>query len=379
MKILLVGEYSRLHNSLKEGLEALGHTVTIVGTGDDFKKFNVDFSIYPSVILSSRVLTKLKNGIYRITGTDITGIEKAWRFYRLLPKLKGYEHVQLINSDALETYPALQQWLYKKLFAQNGSSSLLVCGDDTPIIDFNLKEGLKYSVLTPYIQDSGLKQHFSYSLKYVSKPYRKLFKWITENTSSLITSDLDYQIPMQEMGYKTTFIPNPINTDRIAYKPLEIEDKVVIFLGINRLSYIKKGIVFFEQALEMISKQYPDKVEIIVTENIPYSEYIKLYEKAHILLDQVYGYDQGYNALEAMAAGKAVFTGAETEFTQYYKLTESVAVNALPDANAIASELAFLIENPDEIVAIGKRARAFIENEHHYITNAEKYLKAWGR
>jgi len=379
MKILLVGEYSRLHNSLKEGLEVLGHSVTIVGTGDDFKKFNVDFSIYPSLILSSILLRKLKNGIYKITGIDITGIEKAWRFYQLLPKLKDYDHVQLINSDALETYPVLQQWLYKKLFAQNGSSSLLICGDDTPIIDFNLKEGLKYSVLTPYLQDPGLKKHFSYSLKYASRPYRKLFKWITENTSSLITSDLDYEIPMQGMEYNTTFIPNPINTDSIAYKPLEIQDKVVIFLGINRLSYIKKGIVFFEQALEMISRQYPDKVEIIVTENIPYSEYIKLYKKAHILLDQVYGYDQGYNALEAMATGKAVFTGAETEFTQYYKLTERVAVNALPDANAIASELAFLIENPDEIVAIGKRARAFIENEHHYIANAEKYLKAWGR
>ena len=40
MKILLVGEYSRLHNSLKEGLTALGHEVTIVGTGDHFKKYD---------------------------------------------------------------------------------------------------------------------------------------------------------------------------------------------------------------------------------------------------------------------------------------------------------------------------------------------------
>ena len=31
MKVLLVGEYSRLHNSLKEGLQKLGHEVFIVG------------------------------------------------------------------------------------------------------------------------------------------------------------------------------------------------------------------------------------------------------------------------------------------------------------------------------------------------------------
>jgi DNA-binding response OmpR family regulator len=39
MKILLVGEYSRLHNSLKEGLNELGHQVTIIATGDHFKNY----------------------------------------------------------------------------------------------------------------------------------------------------------------------------------------------------------------------------------------------------------------------------------------------------------------------------------------------------
>ena len=48
MKILLVGEYSRLHNTLKEGLSALGHEVTIVGDGDGFKNFPVDVSIKPA-------------------------------------------------------------------------------------------------------------------------------------------------------------------------------------------------------------------------------------------------------------------------------------------------------------------------------------------
>ena len=42
MRILLVGEYSRLHNSLKEGLQALGHEVTLVSTGDEFKNFPSD-------------------------------------------------------------------------------------------------------------------------------------------------------------------------------------------------------------------------------------------------------------------------------------------------------------------------------------------------
>ena len=45
MKILLVGEFSRLHNSLKEGLLALGHEVILVNNGDGFKNFPADISI----------------------------------------------------------------------------------------------------------------------------------------------------------------------------------------------------------------------------------------------------------------------------------------------------------------------------------------------
>jgi glycosyltransferase involved in cell wall biosynthesis len=254
---------------------------------------------------------------------------------------------------------------------------LLVCGDETPIVDYLLKKEMKYSVLTPYFDDNSLRKKFEFPLKYRTKSYRKTFDWLTENCNSLIASDLDYKIPLEAMGYKPSFIPNPINTDIIALKKLEINTRIVIFLGINRGSYIKKGIPFFEKALALIKEKYNSKVEIIISENISYKKYIELYNRAHILLDQVYAYDQGYNALEAMAKGKVVFTGAETEFTKHYNLTERVAVNALPDVNSLVNELSFLIDNPEEILAIGKRSRTFIEKEHNYIKIADKYLAVW--
>ena len=78
---------------------------------------------------------------------------------------------------------------------------------------------------------------------------------------NLITSDLDYEIPMQKMGFQTTFIPNPINTTLIPFQNLEIEDKIIVFLGINRLSYTKKGINYFEKALEIIQKNIQIKLK----------------------------------------------------------------------------------------------------------------------
>jgi glycosyltransferase involved in cell wall biosynthesis len=377
MKILLIGEYSRLHNSLKEGLVALGHEVTIVSSGDGFKQYSSDYSIASKSIENSYILKTIKRVVYKLSKFNLESTEKGLRFYRLLPKLKGFDHVQLINSDALETHPRYAKWLLSKLLDQNGRMSLLVCGDETPVVDYYLADKLTYSVLTPYLQNKSLKKYYSYLLKYRDKNYRSLFKWISDRASSIITSDIDYEIPMQQMGYTTQLIPNPINADNINFITLSLDRKIVIFLGINRGSYIKKGIVYFEEALKIIRNYYKDRVEIIITENIPYNEYIKLYDSAHIVLDQVHAYDQGYNALEAMAKGKVVFTGAETEFTEHYKLTARVAINALPNTESIVKELSYLVENPDELIAIGKRARAFIEKEHNYIKVAERYFEVW--
>ena len=79
-----------------------------------------------------------------------------------------------------------------------------------------------------------------------------------------------------------------------------------------------------------------------------------------------------------MAKGKVVFTGAETEFLNQYHLHENeVAINALPDVNYLVEKLSFLIENPTEIERISRNAIAFIQKEHHYITQAEKYVSVW--
>ena len=378
MKILLLGEYSRLHNSLKEGLVTLGHEVSIVGCGDKFKQFPVDYSIYARICNDNKIANLLYRGIRKVIGLDFEKIEKAIRFYLLIPKLNDYHHVQLINSDALETYPILSRFLYKKLFKNIQSRSLLICGDETPIVDYLIKKEFKYSVLTPYFEDNSIEKEFQFPLKYRKNSYRKTFDWLKENCQNLITSDLDYEIPMRKMGFQTTFIPNPINTDTIAFQKTENTGEIVIFLGINRLSYTKKGIIYFEKALEIIQEKHADKIEIIVTENLPYKEYISKYNKAHILLDQVFAYDQGYNALEAMAKGKVVFTGAETEFLNQYQLQEDeVCINALPDENEIAAKLSYLIEHLEKMIKISKNARNFIEKEHNYIVIAKKYLACW--
>ena len=377
MKILLVGEYSRLHNSLKEGLQQLGHEVVLIGSGDQFKKFPVDLDI------NARIFSKgfplfVRKVFLKLFNTDIADWEVAHRFKKFLPHLKDFDVVQLINEDALFIKPSLQMQLLKKLFAQNNKIYLLCCGDDHLTISYYLEHNERYSMLTPYLANKDLEKQFQYSLKYITAPYKKLHEFVYANSLGTIATDIDYHIPMLGHQNYLGMIPNPINVDKIKFIPLDIKDKIIIFHGVNRHNYFKKGNDIFDQALDIIRNKFSDRVDIIRTESLPYDDYIKIYDSCHILLDQVYAYDQGYNALEAMAKGKVVFTGAEQEWLKHYGLEEdTVAINALPDAENIAKKMEWLILNPDKILEISKNARVFIEKEHDYKTIADRYVKVW--
>ena len=376
MRILLVGEFSRLHNSLKEGLSALGHEVVIIANGDGFKNYPADLSTK-----AKWCETKLGNIprqiIFRLTRFDIARIEFGIRFYFHLNKLKDFDVVQFINEAPIQTIPSLERFLLKKLIHQNKKTFLLCCGVDYLVAQHLIEKKERYSIMNPFFENPKSKQEIRYILEFLSLNHIKTHQLIYQNIHGVIASDIDYLLPMQGHPKFLGLTPNPINTAAIDFSELKIDDKIILFLGINRGTYFTKGITFFEKALEKVNEKMGDRIEIIIAENLPYQTYINQYNRAHIILDQVYSFDQGYNALEAMAKGKVVFTGAEIEFEKYYNLTEKVAVNALPDVDSLVKDLTHLIENPSEISAIGKRARTFIEEYHNYKNCAEDYLSKW--
>lgn len=376
MKILLLGEYSRLHNSLKKGLEYLGHDVTLVATGDLFKNYPVDLSIRPRIFTFKPIPLFIRKVLLRLLKKDPAEWEIAFRFKKVLPKLKNYDVVQLINSHSIGTFPNSEIKLLSILFQQNKNIFLMGCGDDYPVIKHYLDGNERYHILTPYMENKELNKA-EFSMKYMTRSYKDLFDFVYKNVKAVIPSDVDYKLPWKGWEKTVDLIPNPILYPKY-YKPIHLENrKVRIFFGMNTLNYTKKGYRFFEEALQLIKQNYPDKAEIISTTNLPFQEYVKHLDYCDILLDNVYAYDQGYNALEAMARGKVVFTGAEEEFKDHYQLNKNVNINALPNTDSIYKELERLILQPEKIVEIGNNARKFIIQEHDFIKIAEKYVKLY--
>ena len=375
MKILLVGEYSRLHNSLQEGLRALGHQVMVISTGDYFKK-------YPSDILLQRkfdtgLARKIKIAIYLLFKFDITSWHITRQFFKNASSLKGFDVVQLINESSFGATPRDEIKMISFLKQNNKKLFLLSCGTDYLSVQHQLSDINPYSILSNYKEGRVSKIEFKSILKYTTPAFKKLHQYVFQNIDGVIASDFDYHMPLQGHKKYLGLIPNPINTKKLRICKVDTKRPITIFMGINRTNYHSKGISYFEKALAIIQQKFPKKVHIEIVENLPYEQYIEKYNNAHIILDQVFAYDQGYNALEAMAKAKVVFTGAETAFMQHYKLDTPVAINALPEVDSLVIALEKLIDNPEKITEIGLAAQDFVIQHHDYKKVAQQYLDSW--
>ena len=118
MKILLIGEYSNLHNSLKQGLVNNGHNVVLLSNGDGFKNYEADILIKSS-FFEKKFLKIIAKVVDRLTGISLNEIELFIRTLFKIKSLKKFDVVQLINERAFKTSPRMEKILLKNLVRNN--------------------------------------------------------------------------------------------------------------------------------------------------------------------------------------------------------------------------------------------------------------------
>lgn len=93
MNILIVGEFSGFSKNLKVGLNELGHKVSIISTGDNFKKIKIDESdINILKYYTKRLNNKYLNFIFRIIIVYLNRVR-----LKLFLK-KNYDIIFLLNA-----------------------------------------------------------------------------------------------------------------------------------------------------------------------------------------------------------------------------------------------------------------------------------------
>ena len=184
-----------------------------------------------------------------------------------------------------------------------------------------------------------------------------------------------YASYLSEFPEKLRFIPFPIRVDE---SPLSVHQPLRFFIGIQKARSAYKGTDIMLRALERVAQRYPDDMEIVRAESVPFEEYVRLFNNSDILLDQLYSYTPAMNALEAMSHGMIVVGGAEPENYAILGDTDlKPIVNVQPNEDDVYDQLCLLMDRRDELLQLKADSREYIRRYHDHLKVVRQYLKFW--
>ena len=359
MKILLLGEYSNVHATLAKGFRDLGHEVLVVSNGDFWKN-------YPRDIDLSRDLSW--------TGS----IRFLFKVLRTLPRLRGFDVVQLINPMFMEMRAERLFPIYRYLKKHNKKVFLGAFGMDYYWVhECDTRKPLRYSDFNFGDELRHNKDAEKERRDWVGTAKERLNKMIANDCDGIITGLYEYWACYHPVfPEKTTFIPYPIVPQQSSNHKEERERKPVrVFIGINRERSEYKGTYIMLKAAEDVSKEYPGLMEIVKVENVPFEQYEQLMNSSDAILDQLYAYTPSMNALLAMSKGIINIGGGEPENYSILNETElRPIINVLPTYQSVHDELVALITKPERIPELKRQSQEYIIRHHDYLKVAKQYL-----
>ncbi|MBR3859788.1 MAG: glycosyltransferase family 1 protein [Bacteroidaceae bacterium] len=383
MKILLFGEYSSVHWTLAQALRRLGHEVCVVSNGDEWKAYPADISLIR------------KPGRWG-------AVSYLLRVLHLLPKLRGYDVVQLINPVHFVDLKAERGVrIYDYLRSHNKRVFLGAFGYDYHYVyDSVVRRTLKYCDFYTPTREVHHEWNIANEHDWLYTFKKDVSIYIAETCDGIISGLYEYDMAYRPyFPEKTTFIPMPIETmndERLTFYSEETktnrpaptpyttnptqDSKIRFFIGIQRTRSMLKGTDIMLRALERIVVDYPDRVEMVKAESVPFDEYKKMMRSSDVLLDQIYSYTPAMNALQAMSQGLVVVSGGEEE--NYEILGEEELrpiINVQPDEEDVYRQLEWLVLHPERIPQLKRDSVEYIRRHHDSLKVAERYLEAWNR
>lgn len=362
MKILLLGEYSNVHATLAEGLRQLGHEVTVISNGDYWKDYPRDIDVS------------------RPSG-PLSGLRLFIRLYRLLPRLRGYDVVQLINPIFFDLKAERLFSIYRYLRRHNTKVVLGAMGMDWYWVHVHsVEKPLRYGDFNIGNQMRTDAPAVKEQADWLGTAKERLNKMIAADCDGIVTVLYEYQV-CYERYYpeKTRFIPLPIHVgnQEVTEHQEHSENPVTpvkLFIGISRGRSAYKGTDIMLRAAEDIVRRYPERVVLHKAEGVPFAEYQQMMEGSDAILDQLYSYTPSMNPLLAMSKGIICIGGGEPE--NYDILGESELrpiINVQPAYESVYHELEQLVLHPERVPELRRQSVEYVKKHHDYLKVARQY------
>ena len=362
MKILLLGEFSNIHWTLAEGLRILGHEVCVVSDGNHWKNYKRDISLL------------------RPTDGKIDGVKYLAKVLLLLPKLKGYDIVQIVNPCFLHLKPEKSLPIYRFLRKHNKKIFLGAFGTDHYYVKTCMETNVfKYSDFKSQdkFRDTSVNRKIIKECLYGGTA--RANKEIAQTCNGIIACLWEYYVSYTSyFPDKLTFIPLPLDYSDIVIRVRPEPEKVNFFIGIQSARSDIKGTDIMYPVLKEVQQRYPDLCYITEAIDAPYDTYQRLMDDADVQLDQLYSYTPSMNSLLAMAKGIIVVGGGEEENYEIINEKElRPIINVYPSEEDIFRKLEFIVQHKEQIPILSAQSIEYVRKHHDYVKVAQQYADFW--
>lgn len=360
MKIMLIGEASFLHCHLKQGLQALGHQVVTMSDGNDYHHAPADISLRRDMRLG-----------------PLGGLFILLKMVCLLPRLTGYDVVQIHNHQFVPLRARWNKWLLGFLKRHNRCVVKGCFGDD-PLILRRQSEGVpSYSDTFWNHQPQNVTENAAREAEQRLPEIVDSWQNATSMADALAACLYEYYMAYHMPPYsdKLHYMPLPIS---IPAEPTEkrVAQKKKVLVGIQPGRDYIKGAAKIALFLDDIARRHPGVLEIKRVEGVPYDEYCRLLSEADLLVDQLYSFSPSMNSLAAMARGTVVIGGGEEEYYRFIGEKElRPIINVSPEKsfqdNVAAIESVVL--HSDRLQELSRQSIAFVRKHHDLTVVARQY------
>ena len=364
MKILLLGEYSNVHATLATGLRRLGHEVCVMSDGDGWKD-------YPRDVDLSR-----RSGI-------LGKMSFLWRLVKALPRMRGYDVVQIINPMFLELKAERMMTFYRYIRRHNAKVVMGAFGLDYYWVSVNHElRPMRYSDFN--IGDESRSDYVAQSdyREWVGTVRETLTKAVAKDADAIVAGLYEYFVTYElaeegRLKEKLVYIPLPIVIpDNV--RPRKTDGTLRIFIGISKGRSAYKGTDIMLEAAREVEAQYPDRMELRVAEGLPFDEYRRIIDDSDVLIDQLYGYSPAMNALLAMSKGIVTVGGGEPEHYELLGERElRPIVNVEPTRESVFRALESLVLHPEKVDEMKRESVAYVRRHYDFVQVARQYERLY--
>lgn len=369
MRFLLIGEYSNVHATLARSLRRQGHEVLLISDGDGWKNYPRDIDIT------------------RTSDTPWGTLRLMAKLAMLLPRLRGWDVVQVINPHFVYLNPKRNLWLWHYLKRHNGKMSVGLFGDDYQVMAHQ-HEVLDYS--DTFVGQCPVATDLNRTrIPLWTETRRTLCETVTAEADYLVAGLYEYwkcyDFPafrdrLHYIGYPIELPDASASQQRNASATDDSPKKPVhILIGIQKIRMQIKGTDQMLPLLRRLAQEYPDQVVLNEVENVPFAKYQQMLRETDVLVDQLYSYTPAMNGLEAMKNGTVIISGGEEDYYQFIGEKElRPIINLRPGCDEENYEiLKATLLNPERLRTMSQESRTFIEKYHDADRIAQQYIQLW--